>query len=1201
MPTPRALLFAVSIVAVGACRATHESGASRESEPLASSAESAQVDEPLEAPDAVARDWIAERWPELVHVEALADAQELDSARTALAEWMEPGLDARCDGLDVQDRSSVARRVDAIAASVSMLEAQLAARELRHRLLGATLPEEDADLLESELDLAATRYNLGDLDGALALEEHVLAVYERVLPSDHPDLLRAQLRLAATKYDLGDIESARALVARVHDVRERLLPPDHPDVLEAKQALAMVHRARGDLDAALALLLEVHGVMERRLTESDPERLNVEQNLAVTLSDLGDLDGALVLQEHVVAVMEQYLPADHPDLLGATSNLAWTRSRLGELEAALVLFEKVHSAYERLLPTDHVDLLGAKQNIASIRYALGDLEGALALFEYVFSARVRVLPPNHPDLLRVELNLAGTRKELGDLEGALALEERVHAVMERALPADHPDLLAAKHNLAGTRKELGDLEGAHALFEVVHDARERILPADHPDLLAAKQNLATTRLELGDLAGALELNEYVHAARERLLPEDHPDLLAAKLNLAATLEALGDLEGALALLEHVHAAWERLLPAEHPLLLMATLNLAATRSDAGDLPGALELVEQVRATWERILPADHASLLAARQLLAATRGRLGDLGGLHVAVTALLDAQLAVCTSIASYAPRPARAAALRELERLEWQTHWSEVLEVNAEADLTPRLVATLESLRSVSTASAEVARAMALVPELRSVGNSLARARRALADESQSGRSDGEAVDEWRLRLLALSESRDALERELRRQLGERGLDFELPTVPSIAAGIESGAAYVGYWRYRRLRQTSPGSREYATTDSLLAFVMMHDGVVHRVELGPAAELDVLVENWRTALGSPLEVRGLGVEAASEDGELEAGRALRAALLDPIVAVLDGSSPRTLHVVPDGLVHLVPLDALPNDDGSRVGEAIRIEIDPSVARLVRPRRDVASSGTLVAIGGVDYGTGDALDVEFADAVVPERSGGSSFDALPGARLEAQVTAELFERHVGGTATWLLGQEATEAALVEFAPRARYLHLATHGWFTPASVAVSMLDRDGEHDAATRHALERVEDTIAGFLPETLCGLALAGANHGVAGRLTAEELATLDLTDCELAVLSACETNVGIRRAGQGIQSLQTALHAAGARTAICSLWKVDDAATRRLFEVFYTKLWKDGLGKADALWQAKMVLKGEGHPLRDWAGWVLTGAPD
>ena len=133
------------------------------------------------------------------------------------------------------------------------------------------------------------------------------------------------------------------------------------------------------------------------------------------------------------------------------------------------------------------------------------------------------------------------------------------------------------------------------------------------------------------------------------------------------------------------------------------------------------------------------------------------------------------------------------------------------------------------------------------------------------------------------------------------------------------------------------------------------------------------------------------------------------------------------------------------------------------------------------------------------------------------------------------------------------------------------------------------------------------LCGLALAGANLGpdalgrVPGILTAEELCSLDLSQCELAVLSACETNVGIRRAGQGIQSLQAALYAAGARTSITSLWKVDDAATRRLFEVFYTNLWIEKMGKAEALWQAKCTLREEGHPVRDWAGWVLTGDPD
>ena len=81
----------------------------------------------------------------------------------------------------------------------------------------------------------------------------------------------------------------------------------------------------------------------------------------------------------------------------------------------------------------------------------------------------------------------------------------------------------------------------------------------------------------------------------------------------------------------------------------------------------------------------------------------------------------------------------------------------------------------------------------------------------------------------------------------------------------------------------------------------------------------------------------------------------------------------------------------------------------------------------------------------------------------------------------------------------------------------------------------------------------------------------------------------------------AGQGIQSLQAALYAAGARTSITSLWKVDDAATRKLMELLYTNLWLEKMPKAEALWQAKVALREAGHPVRDWAGWVLTGDPE
>lgn len=206
-----------------------------------------------------------------------------------------------------------------------------------------------------------------------------------------------------------------------------------------------------------------------------------------------------------------------------------------------------------------------------------------------------------------------------------------------------------------------------------------------------------------------------------------------------------------------------------------------------------------------------------------------------------------------------------------------------------------------------------------------------------------------------------------------------------------------------------------------------------------------------------------------------------------------------------------------------------------------------------------------------------------------------------------------LLGDEASRESLVELAPRARWLHLATHGWFAPESVISWADSLPLDAKAGLGLSMSRREQ-VRGTAPMLLCGLALSGANlppdelGRVPGLLTAEELATLDLSGCELAVLSACDTNVGVHRAGQGVASLQKALQMAGARSVITSLWKVPDEATKELMVDFYRRIWVQKKPKARALWEAKMRLRDARdergllrYRTRDWAAWVLTGDPD
>ena len=148
--------------------------------------------------------------------------------------------------------------------------------------------------------------------------------------------------------------------------------------------------------------------------------------------------------------------------------------------------------------------------------------------------------------------------------------------------------------------------------------------------------------------------------------------------------------------------------------------------------------------------------------------------------------------------------------------------------------------------------------------------------------------------------------------------------------------------------------------------------------------------------------------------------------------------------------------------------------------------------------------------------------------------------------------------------------------------------------------------------------------------ACHSTAkGILTAEEIAAADCRQLELVVLSACETGRGDVVHGDGVFSIQTAFHVAGARNVIATLWKIDDAATAELMAEFYRLLWEEGRSPLEALRGSQLLMihngmvpspasrRGPelsspvplpngakrpaplpGRGIRKWAGFVLSG---
>ncbi|MBL0340688.1 MAG: CHAT domain-containing protein [Bacteroidetes bacterium] len=110
--------------------------------------------------------------------------------------------------------------------------------------------------------------------------------------------------------------------------------------------------------------------------------------------------------------------------------------------------------------------------------------------------------------------------------------------------------------------------------------------------------------------------------------------------------------------------------------------------------------------------------------------------------------------------------------------------------------------------------------------------------------------------------------------------------------------------------------------------------------------------------------------------------------------------------------------------------------------------------------------------------------------------------------------------------------------------------------------------------------------------------GILTSDELATIDLTETKLVVLSACDSKLGENAGNEGLCSLEKAVISTGANSVISSLWKIDDDFTSIFMEEFYSN-WTKSSNLNDAFRETQLHFIAGGSPYSSpfyWGAFVL-----
>ncbi len=1020
-----------------------------------------------------------------------------------------------------------------------------------------------------------------------------------------------------------------------------------------------------DPEERLRLAGEAHSRAEKNLSP-DHQLLLADacQTLGEALHDAGEYERARPLQERAIAIREQRL-GQHRDVATALTRLGWTLDELGENERALAAYERALAIHGAQVNPDRIEVADNLNNMGQCLIRLGRYGEARSRLERALREREETVGPGDPSLAEDYMGLGDSLFRIGDYARAEQLYLQAIDMLRKDPAVDPFTLGVACNDLGIISRRLGHYEDARRHLEEAVRNHER--SGDREQLAIVLNvlgrldtvmglydealphyNRAVGLMEkargpqhhavgefLGNRAGLYlrqkryeqaraDLRQALDILRGKFDPE-HPELARVLISHASLLQETGAVKEALDIVEEVLGSLEGRVGPDHPMVADA-LDVRALALMSQGAPGrAEEDLQRVLGIRRRaIVSGDHPSV-------ARTLDRLGRVqaaaGRTNEAIASALQAEAIGRLDLALRIRSMTAAEALRytavRVSGLDLALTLADRISDPKDVE---RIWDALIRSRGLVLAEMSAAHQAALhAGQMNTLWQSFAECNSRYSN-LRAGSPAGTSPEDYRRRLEDARRECEEIERKLQ-ILRTPGQESAAESgFADVRRRLPSRTALVAYVRYRRAGETPQDIM--TARPSYAAFVLPSglDAAI-AVDLGNADAIDAAVGRWRRAVQ---EIARTGAVTTQGEAATRAhGDALRRLVWDRVAPHIDARSEQ-VFVVADGALNLINLAALP----STGGDSYLVETSPPLHHIFtertlmrEPPRPDPAAGVLVV--------GDPLYALPAGATPANAASTRSdcldlasvrFPPLPGAAEEARAVASLWERPASGQptgppapdaaagrVTLLTGADATEAAFKSGAAGRRVLHIATHGFFLERNCVGSAIAPAGMRGIGA--VADVTEPAVTG--PESqaesswIAGLAFAGAGAGAVagpaeenGLLLAEEVATLDLTGVEWAVLSACETAVGDARPGEGVFGLKSSFHVAGAASLIMSLWPVEDAAARAWMEALYEGRLRRNLGTAAAVHRASLNLlrarreRGESTDPFFWGGFVATG---
>jgi len=852
-------------------------------------------------------------------------------------------------------------------------------------------------------------------------------------------------------------------------------------------------------------------------------------------------------------------------------DIANTLDQQYRVDEAKEYYQKTLVIYENEFGKESSDVGNVLMNIGYGQRKMGNYRDAGEYYKKAFDLFKKSSEPTSKDFYRIYINQCNLLIDLGNYDRALDFAEKALKIKLIHYDTLHPSVYKYYGNIGRIYRAKGMPEKALPYFEKALKIAEVSRGKKHPETAGQLGYLADAYADLGQLDKALKLQKKSVKIQEKGLPPTHPYLVSGYGEIGRTYENKKDFDQALDFYQHTIQQYQK---ADHvPKHFIASIlrRIARVHSKKDDLPKALLTIQQgiqyIAPNFEfeenDFYKNPNLDLIQAEaEFLDLLKYKARFLQAKFKKEKTQPDLEQALKTS----------ELAIELIEKIR-RSYQSESAKQFLNSETTP-----------IYEQAVEQAFDLYLLTKDRDY---LLKAFE-ISEKSKASILQQNINEQYALKIsnipLDKIESLQALHQEIavleesflsknnlqeQKQLESNLFDLKLNYEQSIISLEES------YPRYAQLKYASKNLSpkniqqnlldektilvEYFHTEYHVFIFTFSKNEFKGFKMPITFDLEESVLSLRKN-----DVQRMISKKGTDQKYISTLHKLHALLLNPIKQEVENV--QNLILIPHGILQLLSFETLAPNSGSPDFRNLdyllkKYSIHYAWSAGLWLEEVVENSSHSIGFSG------------FAPVFKSNNNKQITASDLPTLRAtETELTHSVPE--IENAVSYFPGKTfintaASESEFLQWAPKSRIIHLATHG------------------QANDRHPLES--------------GLVFSEKGDSLEdGFLNTLEIYNLNLS-ADLAVMSACNTGYGQLAEGEGIMSLGRAFMYAGCKSVISSLWLANDESTSSIMQGFY-KYSSDGFSKDQALRNAKLDYLNQSDPLTAhpyfWANLVAVG---